>query len=396
MCANFPFLHLAEEVQFGWSNQPSATLHAEMFSTEDREKWALRKTKPRKEEFLVSRTALAKALDPLPLSAVYYFGNQPKHKAGHISISHTKNEAIAAYSASLEVGVDVEGIRPQIGRIAKKFIRPDEETYLQSLGIVHAQQLIWGIKESLFKLYGGGNVDFKKHLHITSLSEEGNGNQWSGTAWVYATNELREQPIQCFVQGHFDGNHYYCLATHRKAMIPFNTQNLQLRQWRPNDAHWLFRLNQDPEVVKYTGDSGFSSEAKALELIQTYPNYQRDGYGRWMVTDLSSNTPLGWCGLKKNPWGIDLGFRFFREHWGKGIATKAARAALALGETFEVDPIIGRTLSSNTASSRVLEKVGMVQYDTLTFEDFIGQYSITEPIGVRWSEEKVLLYKLPN
>jgi len=128
MCANFPFLHLAEEVQFGWSNQPSATLHAEMFSTEDREKWALRKTKPRKEEFLVSRTALAKALDPLPLSAVYYYGNQPKHKAGHISISHTKNGAIAAYSASLEVGVDIEGIRPQIGRIAKKFIRPDEET----------------------------------------------------------------------------------------------------------------------------------------------------------------------------------------------------------------------------------------------------------------------------
>jgi len=38
----------------------------------------------------------------------------------------------------------------------------------------------------------------------------------------------------------------------------------------------------------------------------------------------------------------------------------------------------------------------MVQYDTLPFEDFIGQYSITEPIGVRWSEEKVLLYKLPN
>jgi RimJ/RimL family protein N-acetyltransferase/phosphopantetheinyl transferase (holo-ACP synthase) len=345
---------------------------------------------------LISRSALAAALNPLPLSAVYYNGNQPKHEAGHISISHTKSGAIAAYSATVEVGIDIEGVRPQISRIAQKFIRADEEKYLASLGAIHAQQLLWGIKESLFKLFGSGNVDFKKHLHITSLSNEGSNHHWSGTAWIYATNELRQQPIQCFVQGHFDGNHYYCLATHRKAMIPFNTQNLQLRQWRPNDAHWLFRLNQDPEVVKYTGDSGFSSEAKALELIQTYPNYQRDGYGRWMVIDLSSNTPLGWCGLKKNSWGIDLGFRFFREHWGKGIATKAARAALALGEIFEVDPIIGRTLSSNTASSRVLEKVGMVQYDTLPFEDFIGQYSITEPIGVRWSEEKVLLYKLPN
>lgn len=396
MSTNFPFKHLSKEVQFGYSSEASAHLNAELFSSADRLKWEHRQTEHRKEEFLISRSALAAALNPLPLSAVYYNGNQPKHEAGHISISHTKSGAIAAYSATVEVGIDIEGVRPQISRIAQKFIRADEEKYLASLGAIHAQQLLWGIKESLFKLFGSGNVDFKKHLHITSLSNEGSDPHWSGTAWIYATNELRQQPIQCFVQGHFDGNHYYCLATHRKAMIPFNTQNLQLRQWRPNDAHWLFRLNQDPEVVKYTGDSGFSSEAKALELIQTYPNYQRDGYGRWMVIDLSSNTPLGWCGLKKNSWGIDLGFRFFREHWGKGIATKAARAALALGEIFEVDPIIGRTLSSNTASSRVLEKVGMVQYDTLPFEDFIGQYSITEPIGVRWSEEKVLLYKLPN
>ena len=385
MSTNFPFKHLAEEVQFGYSSEASAHLNAELFSSADRLKWEHRQTEHRKEEFLISRSALAAALNPLPLSAVYYNGNQPKHEAGHISISHTKSGAIAAYSATVEVGIDIEGVRPQISRIAQKFIRADEEKYLASLGAIHAQQLLWGIKESLFKLFGSGNIDFKKHLHITSLSNEGSDHHWSGTAWIYATNELRQQPIQCFVQGHFDGNHYYCLATHRKAMIPFNTQNLQLRQWRPNDAHWLFRLNQDPEVVKYTGDSGFSSEAKALELIQTYPNYQRDGYGRWMVIDLSSNTPLGWCGLKKNSWGIDLGFRFFREHWGKGIATKAARAALALGEIFEVDPIIGRTLSSNTASSRVLEKVGMVQYDTLPFEDFIGQYSITEPIGVRWS-----------
>ena len=396
MSTNFPFKHLSKEVQFGYSSEASAHLNAELFSSADLLKWEHRQTEHRKEEFLISRSALAAALNPLPLSAVYYNGNQPKHEAGHISISHTKSGAIAAYSATVEVGIDIEGVRPQISRIAQKFIRADEEKYLASLGATHAQQLLWGIKESLFKLFGSGNVDFKKHLHITSLSNEGSDHHWSGTAWIYATNELRQQPIQCFVQGHFDGNHYYCLATHRKAMIPFNTQNLQLRQWRPNDAHWLFRLNQDPEVVKYTGDSGFSSEAKALELIQTYPNYQRDGYGRWMVIDLSSNTPLGWCGLKKNSWGIDLGFRFFREHWGKGIATKAARAALALGEIFEVDPIIGRTLSSNTASSRVLEKVGMVQYGTLPFEDFIGQYSITEPIGVRWSEEKVLLYKLPN
>lgn len=396
MSTNFPFLHLAEELQWGFSSEASPELNIELLSPADRLKWKQRQTEHGKQEFLRSRSSLALALDSLPLSGVYYKGKQPRHEAGQISISHTKSGAIAAYSASLKVGVDIETVRPQIGRIAKKFIRPDEARFAAELGTEHAQQLLWGIKESLFKLYGAGNVDFKKHLHITSLSAEETENYWSGTAWIYALQEGQPQPIQCFVQGHFDGDYYYCLATHRKEMTPFVSQNLRLREWTLSDAPWLYQLNDDPEVVKYTGDSGFSSEARALELIQSYPNYQRDGYGRWVVTNGDSDTPLGWCGLKKNPWGIDLGFRFFREHWSKGIATEAARAALELGKIFEAHPIIGRTLSSNVASSRVLEKVGMVHYGTLPFEEFVDQYSITEPIGESWIEENVMLYKLPN
>jgi [ribosomal protein S5]-alanine N-acetyltransferase len=396
MSTNFPFKHLAEEVQFGYASEASADLSPALFSPADLLKWEQRETVHRKQEFLLSRSALATALHPHPLSSVHYKGKQPNLEAGHISLSHAKKVAIAAYSPTLELGVDVEEVRPQIGRIAHKFIRPDEEKYLTDLGTTHAQQLLWGLKESLFKLFGSGNVDFKKHLHITSLHTGGNGEHWSGTAWIYATSAARPEPIQCMVQGYFDGSHYYCLATHRKAMIPFNTQNLQLRQWTLGDAHWLFRLNNDPEVVKYTGDSGFSSEAKALELIQTYPNYQRDGYGRWMVTDRVSGTPLGWCGLKKNPWGVDLGFRFFREHWGKGIATTAAQAALSLGRTFGATPIIGRTLSSNTASKKVLEKVGMVQYGALPFEDFAQTYHLPESHSTQWADEQVLLYKSPD
>lgn len=99
---------------------------------------------------------------------------------------------------------------------------------------------------------------------------------------------------------------------------------------------------------------------------------------------------------QKNPWGVDLGFRFFREHWGKGIATTAAQAALSLGRTFGATPIIGRTLSSNTASKKVLEKVGMVQYGTLPFEDFAQTYHLPESHSTQWADEQVLLYTFPD
>ena len=161
MSTNFPFKHLAEEVQFGYASEASADLSPALFSPADRLKWEQRETVHRKQEFLLSRSALATALHPHPLSSVHYKGKQPNHEAGHISLSHAKKVAIAAYSPTLELGVDVEEVRPQIGRIAHKFIRPDEEKYLTDLGTTHAQQLLWGLKESLFNLFGSGNVDLK-------------------------------------------------------------------------------------------------------------------------------------------------------------------------------------------------------------------------------------------
>ena len=114
MSTNFPFKHLAEEVQFGWSDRSHpCDSNADMFSPRrPRKMGAAQDRAIEKKSSWYSRTALANALDPLPLSAVYYHGKQPKHEAGHISLSHTKNGAIAAYSATLEVGVDIEGYTP--------------------------------------------------------------------------------------------------------------------------------------------------------------------------------------------------------------------------------------------------------------------------------------------
>ena len=86
-------------------------------------------------------------------------------------------------------------------------------------------------------------------------------------------------------------------------MAPIDGKRVRLREWTPQDASWLYELNMNPAVVKYTGDAGFTSEDSALNLIRTYPNYQRDGYGRWMAIDKSTGLPIGWCGLKKKSMG---------------------------------------------------------------------------------------------
>lgn len=56
----------------------------------------------------------------------------------------------------------------------------------------------------------------------------------------------------------------------------------------------------------------------------------------------------------------DIGYRFFKQHWGKGYATESAKAAMDYGfGTLKLDRIIGRARVENPASINVFNKLGM-------------------------------------
>lgn len=140
----------------------------------------------------------------------------------------------------------------------------------------------------------------------------------------------------------------------------FESERLGYRKFSPDDAAELFRLNSDPEVIRYTGDLPFASEQDARAFVQGYDRYRKDGFGRWSVIDRSSHEFLGWCGLNRIDADVDLGYRFFRSAWGRGYATEAARACLDYGfDRLGLSRIIARALPENVASWKVLEKVGM-------------------------------------
>lgn len=139
------------------------------------------------------------------------------------------------------------------------------------------------------------------------------------------------------------------------------TKRLLLRELNISDAEHFFKLNANPEVLKYTGDKPFKSLSEAELFLKNYSDYKINGFGRWAVISKESNEFLGWCGLKLNEENqIDLGFRFFQKYWGKGYATEAAGAALEFGfNNLKMNNIIGRASAKNKASVNVLEKLGM-------------------------------------
>lgn len=139
------------------------------------------------------------------------------------------------------------------------------------------------------------------------------------------------------------------------------TERLILRELHPDDAEHFFELNNDPEVLKYTGDVAFESIEEAREFLKNYSHYSEHGFGRWAVVRKEDDVFLGWCGLKLNEEGyVDIGFRFFQKYWGNGYTTEASEKSLELGfNIFGLTEIIGRAANENKASFRVLEKIGM-------------------------------------
>jgi len=147
------------------------------------------------------------------------------------------------------------------------------------------------------------------------------------------------------------------------------TERLRLRELTAGDAAVFFELNNDEEVIRFTGDAAFADVGAARSFLEGYRPYAETGYGRWAVERKTDDVFLGWCGLKLNEDGeTDLGFRLFRRYWGNGYATEAATACLhvAFGR-LGLDAVIGRTLQANTASVRVLEKIGMKERHPAVF-----------------------------
>lgn len=155
----------------------------------------------------------------------------------------------------------------------------------------------------------------------------------------------------------------------------FDTPRLHLRELTSADADFAYRLNLNPNVIRYTGDDPFESVEAARCFLEEYSSYQRYGFGRWGVELKTTGELIGLCGLKYTPEldEFDIGFRFFEEEWGNGYATEAATECLKLGfERFGMKTIVGRAMKENIASIRVLEKIGLIFYSDYQFEEEQG------------------------
>ncbi len=150
-------------------------------------------------------------------------------------------------------------------------------------------------------------------------------------------------------------------------MTQLETTRLLLRQFRESDLDPYAEMCADEEVMKYIG------EGRALTRAETWRNmamilghWQLRGYGLWAVEEKESGRLIGRAGFfYPEGWpGFELGWLLSRQHWGRGFATEAARAALDFAFTRLDKPrVISLIRPGNHRSIRVAERLGE-KYET--------------------------------
>jgi [ribosomal protein S5]-alanine N-acetyltransferase len=141
------------------------------------------------------------------------------------------------------------------------------------------------------------------------------------------------------------------------------TLRTRMRPFEPTDVESAFEVFGDAEVMKYAaGEVDATLEATRDRLARYAAHQVRYGFAKWAVLDAESEAYLGDAGIMtlRETGELELGYRFARNSWGRGLATEVARAWLEYGlVTLGLPRIIGFAHPDNVASIRVMQKVGM-------------------------------------
>lgn len=128
---------------------------------------------------------------------------KPHLKDGkHISITHSFQFSAIIVSDATPVGIDIEKQRDKILRIAHKFTPLREyKTIANHEALVRKLTIVWGGKESIYKVYAEKGLSFLKNIDIDDFSME--ASHTKGTVYfgketaTYTLNFLEFEGFTC-------------------------------------------------------------------------------------------------------------------------------------------------------------------------------------------------------
>jgi ribosomal-protein-alanine N-acetyltransferase len=143
------------------------------------------------------------------------------------------------------------------------------------------------------------------------------------------------------------------------------TERLLLRPWRVSEATIQRELwtERDPRVPPHRriDPDGHPTVGDIQDWIRAA---KPSSIGLPAVERKATKDVIGYCGLidsARGPEEPELAYELLRRFWGQGYATEASRAVLDWARTSGFERVWATVWEWNTASRRVLDKVGFTE-----------------------------------
>jgi [ribosomal protein S5]-alanine N-acetyltransferase len=145
--------------------------------------------------------------------------------------------------------------------------------------------------------------------------------------------------------------------------VILETKRLLLDTWQASD--WIpFRpIATDPQVMRHiTGGVPWTDEQIQQFVNRQIQLFAERGFCRWKLLVKPGLEMVGFCGVGfwRNYPDAEIGWWLAQKHWGRGLATEAAQVALRdIFERVKLDRVISVARPENTASIRIMQKLGL-------------------------------------
>lgn len=189
-----------------------------------------------------------------------------------------------------------------------------------------------------------------------------------------------------------------CLDGPEVTRTPYtlDTARLKLRQWRAEDREPFAALNADPVVMAHFPAPLDRPASDALaDRCETLVASR--GWGFWALELRDTGEFAGFTGLHvpaaELPFSpcVEIGWRLARAHWGRGLASEAAREALRFGfEQLCLAEVVSFTAVGNTRSCAVMTRLGMAPAGTFAHPALPPRSALREHVLYRLTRERWL------
>lgn len=149
-------------------------------------------------------------------------------------------------------------------------------------------------------------------------------------------------------------------------VIILKTPRLILREWREADRLPFYRLNGDPDVMRYFPH--LLSKKQSDDFIESIRRkfIQQQGWGLWAVELRAQKQFIGFVGLNIPAYDLpfmpctEIGWRLAKPFWRQGLAYEAACSVLDFAFLQQEMPeIVSFTAKINRPSENLMKKLTM-------------------------------------